>query len=479
MPTLTIHRDGKTVCVDFTGTPTVREILAEAGIFFEHPCGGRSVCGRCAIRIRGAVSGMSSREQAAGHRLSCMTKVYGDAEVFLDAVPDMAILTDEIGKIRVQKNGQVFAAADIGTTTIAVSLYSGTDPVPFFSAGAENPQRRVADDVLGRISYVRDHGGESLQRDLTDTLQNLVLLSGESEGITQWVVTGNTTMLYLLTGRDPAVLGQAPFLPDCSFDENITILGKTAYLPPCIHGFIGADLACAVLASGICERTETAMLCDLGTNGELALWKHRTLYVTSVAMGPALEGVGIRNGCGARNGAIDRVMLTGSGFTVHTIGGKPAIGLCGSGVIDAVACGLERGLIKADGQMEEPMMLVEGIGLYPEDVQSVLLAKAALNAGMSMLMKASGTDAGEIRKVLLCGGFGSRINLIHAAGVGLIPKSFPGITEETGNAAIRGAAMLREEKNKEKIRDIASRAKVVSLGGNPEFNRRFIENLRF
>ena len=122
---------------------------------------------------------------------------------------------------------------------------------------------------------------------------------------------------------------------------------------------------------------------------------------------------------------------------------------------------------------------LEGVRLYQEDVQSVLLAKAALNAGMEMLMNASGTAWKDIWKAYLCGGFGSRMNLVNAAGIGLIPAAFPAIAEEIGNAAIRGAAMLRDDNSKKRIREIASRAKPVLLGGDPAFNRLFTEHLHF
>ena len=480
MPVLTIHRDGQTETVAFEGTPTVREVLAAGGVPFEHPCGGRGTCGQCGIAITGRLSAMTPREKEAGQRLSCLTRLNGDAELKLESKPDIIILKDRTASSHPSTSpADVFAAADLGTTTIVLSLYRGNDPLPFFSAGAENPQRGVADDVLGRISYAREHGGERLQRDAQDTLAKLARSSGEAERITQWTITGNTTMLYLLTGRNPEALGKAPFEPDHRFDETIPFLGRAAYLPPCIHGFIGADLACAVLASGMCDRAETALLCDLGTNGELALWKNGVLYATSVAMGPALEGVGIRNGCGARPGAIDRVSASGNGITVRIIGGEKATGLCGSGVIDAVACGLGLKLIGTDGRMEEPMALAEGVRLYQEDVQSVLLAKAALNAGMEILMNASGTAWKDIWKAYLCGGFGSRMNLVNAAGIGLIPAAFPAIAEEIGNAAIRGAAMLRDDNSKKRIREIASRAKPVLLGGDPAFNRLFTEHLHF
>lgn len=136
------------------------------------------------------------------------------------------------------------------------------------------------------------------------------------------VITGNTTMLYLLTGHDLFPLSHAPFVADALFGAEGTLFGKRCYYPPCLHAFVGADTVCAVLVSGMTEKKETALLCDIGTNGEIALWHKGCLYVASTAAGPAFEGAGIRCGCNSIPGAIDHIEVTEEGLCVHTIDGK-------------------------------------------------------------------------------------------------------------------------------------------------------------
>lgn len=279
-------------------------------------------------------------------------------------------------------------------------------------------------------------------------------------------------------GAESPFLGQAPFAPDEHFDETVL---STAYrrICPCVHGFLGADLLCAVLSSGIHRQKASALLCDIGTNGEIALWKDGKLYAASVAMGPALEGVGIHQGCGAIPGAIDRVVPTGGGMIAGTIGGGPAVGICGSGVLDAIACGLLLGRIDPEGRLTGEMMLRDGIGLDQEDVQAVLLARGAFGAGLERLLDISHTAPEEIQCAYLCGGFGSSLNLVSAGQIGLWPKKWIARTEILGNAALRGAAMLREEDGRKEIRSLAARTEPVLFGGEAAFQAAFLRHLRF
>ena len=535
MPILTVEYGDEVRRIPFGGTPTVRTVLEEAGISPAHPCGGRGVCGQCAADIRGALFPPTEREKELGKRLSCQTRLKGDARIILrrTAGERTEILTDEteayfvrnpLQRERVQNSqpkdtffeGDITAVADIGTTTLALSLYEGNAERPFYSAGDVNPQVSVAADVIGRIHEAEERGTAFLQRSVSEALtalaeeglksqkretlppsvkeklksqaREILPASAEKEmhhglagDITQWIVTGNTTMLYLYTGRNPSCLGRYPFMPDHCFDETIIRpdTGAPVYLPPCVHGFLGADLLCAVLASGMTEKKETALLCDLGTNGEMALWKDGVLYAASAAMGPALEGVGIRQGCPARTGAIDQVSASGFGPAAHTIGGGRAVGICGSGVVDAVACGLDLGLIETDGRMERRMALRDGIGLEQEDVQAVLMAKAAAAAGLETLLQVSHTEVDEIGEAWLCGGFGCRMNLISAARIGLWPGALIRRTRTGGNAALKGAALLRSEDAREKIRFLAKALRQVPLGGNAAFEKAFIRQMRF
>lgn len=483
MPVLRIILGDTETDVPFEGTPTVREALLSAGIRHDHPCGGRGVCGKCAVRISGVLSAPTERERIPGYRLSCVTRLLGDAEIRLSGPDRIAVEgAEENGEDRPATPGtgkqSLTGVFDIGTTTVAFRLLDA-DGTVIAENGTLNPQRDIAADVIGRIAAAKENGTrqtEMIRRCMTDLLRRTGV--PESSGI-RYIVTGNTVMLYLLTGTDPEELGRAPFSVSRRFDETAALPFGDAYLPPCTGAFTGADLSCAVLASRMTESNVPALLCDAGTNGELALWDGKVLRVTSVAAGPAFEGVGIRNGCMNIPGAVNRVRLVNGGLFAETVGGQRARGICGSGVLDAVACGLLRGDIDETGFLAEPLALGNGIALYPEDVRAVQQAKAAVAAGIGRLTEEAGIAAGDIRVWYLCGGFGSRLDPVSAVTVGMLPPEAAGRTAALGNAALNGACALRYDAEKEKLRRIADRAETVTLGGDPAFGKAYIAQMMF
>ena len=248
-------------------------------------------------------------------------------------------------------------------------------------------------------------------------------------------------------------------------------------MTPVTHPLLG-DITCAVLAAGMCERDEISLLCDIGTNGELALWKNGTLYVTSTAAGPAFEGAGIVCGCGSIDGAIDRVWVEDGALRIHTLGDQPPVGLCGSGVIDAVAAGLETEDI--DGAMDEPLILGGDVALHPKDVRAVQLAKAAVAAGIDTLLELSHTAPREIQTMYIAGGFGTHLSLESAAAIGLLPGELCDRAIILGNAALRGAALsLTNPAARKKLGTIATRATHVNLGGDSRFSAHYIDRMIF
>lgn len=490
MPNLTVFIGKEERIFSFSGTPSIREALTGAGIFHSHPCGGRGVCGKCSVRITGILSEPSGRERIPGYRLSCVTRLLGDATVWLpeektvqaEGTMPSAPSGNETGTGR--ETASLTGVFDIGTTTVVLRL-ADDQGHPVAGAGRLNPQREIAADVIGRIAAAKAEGfcqREMILRCMEELIREALGQAPDrirESGIRHWIVTGNTAMLYLLTGTDPDELGHAPFTVTRRFDEMTELPMGKAYLPPCIGAFAGADLACAVLASGMTDHPEPALLCDAGTNGEIALWDGKTLWTASVAVGPAFEGVGIREGCMNVPGAICRVRLVNGSYFAETLDGKPAVGLCGSGVLDAIARGLERGDIDPDGYLESPIVLREGISLYPEDVRAVQLAKAAVAAGILRLTEVSGIEPERIGAWYLCGGFGSHLDPASAITAGLLPSAAAGRISVLGNAALTGACRLTEETEKEKLRRIVSSAQQVTLGGDPAFNSAYIEQMAF
>lgn len=488
MHTLTVFNGSTKYQITFDSTPTVQQVLESAGVFLPHPCGGLGRCGKCAIEVIGSISLPDDAELSAGCRLSCRTRLYGNAVVTLKDFSSFSENTliaegfsEDITPFSGYSNGTIGVAIDIGTTTIAMSVYDLTTGHCLSSKTMLNPQSATAADVMGRIDAAIKGKLSDLQTMLVSTIQTLAENTGYFDRIDKWCLTGNTTMLYLLTGRNPETLAVAPYAADHLFGEEITFFGKPAYLPDCMHAFVGADITCAVLASGICKLSETALLCDIGTNGEIALWKEGTLYVTSTAAGPVFEGAGISCGCQSVPGAVERIVLQEGVLSVRTIGDAKPVGICGSGIIDALACLLENDTIDETGAMEEDsVLLCENITITQEDIRNVQLAKAAIAAGIRTLLEVTETSEEEISTFYLAGGFGKHLNLDSAVKIGLFPSELRNKVKVLGNAALQGAAaMLTDESLKEKAASLTETAKHVSLGGDATFNKLYIEEMFF
>ena len=486
MPILKLWQNSQCREISFTGTPVLADLLQQQGIHAPHPCGGRGFCGKCAIRAEGALSDLTAAEERAGSRLSCQTVVLGDAEVWLREDAGTVEITGEAPSVGETMAGDFGAAVDIGTTTIALKLYDLKTGSLLAQAGCMNPQRSIAADVMGRIGAAIEGKLPALQDMVTGAIRELLETACGGAQISlldvgSMVVTGNTTMLYLLTGRHPGCLAAAPFRADCLFDAQDTLFDIPVYYPACMDAFVGADITCAVLDSGMARRKETALLCDIGTNGEIALWKDGSLYVTSTAAGPAFEGAGISCGCSSIPGAIDRVWLDQGKISVHTIGEQRAVGLCGSGLVDAVAAFLETGDIDETGAVEEDTLpLADSIALIPADVRAVQLAKGAIAAGIRTLLEQATVSEAEIETLYIAGGFGSHLNASSAATIGLIPQQLKDKVVTLGNSALSGAAkMLLDRRNLVSARELAEKAVSVTLSGNNRFHVHFMEAMLF
>ncbi len=488
MPTLTIYGGGAPRTLEFAAPAPLGELLEKAGASPARPCGGRGQCGKCTVTVMGSLSAPTESELRARSRLACQTVLLGDAQVYL---PQRSVWRQiELGSDRPHAAekpmpGAYGAAIDIGTTTVALKLFDLHTGRCIGTGGMPNPQGCVAADVMGRIGAAMAGRLDAMQEQITAALNALLICACAESGtdpqdVESLSITGNTTMLYLLTGRDTRCLSCAPFEADTLFDTETVLLGRRAYLPPCMNAFVGADISCAVLASGMCRSQATALLCDVGTNGEIALWHGGTLYVTSTAAGPAFEGAGISCGCGSVDGAIDRVWDEDGALAIHTIGGAQPVGLCGSGLIDAVAVFLEREDISPTGAADGPLCLCEGVSLQPADIRAVQLAKAAIAAGIEVLMQRAGVSAEDIDLFAIAGGFGSHLNLQSAAAIGLFPPALAARAKVIGNAALDGAAMLLVNTDAvDEIRSIAARARPIPLSGDPAFNDAYIEHMLF
>lgn len=488
MKRLEIIKGDEKAEIYFSGRPLLSSVLEKAGFPIDSPCGGKGKCGKCALEVFGEVSAPTDEEIKHKTRLACKTRLFGDAKAILPETYGISVSvesrTPEMPSCNADFN--YGAVLDIGTTTLALKIFSGDGRVLAESVSA-NPQRSVASDVIGRIEASLKGEAQKLKLQISKAVNDLLSDACEkakidASQIEKTVIVGNTAMLYLLCGINPESIARAPFEADNLFDINIKDPVK-AYLPPCINAFVGADLVCAVLASGMCEKNETALLCDIGTNGEIALWKEGRLYVTSAAAGPAFEGAEISCGCPSMDGAVHRVALENGKITAYTVNNAPAAGICGSGLIDAVAIFLELGYIDASGVSPTELNLpTKGRRVYitNDDIRALQLAKSAVRSAVDTLLDITKTNAHDLSRLYLSGGFGNNLNLDSAMKIGLIPKELLPRTELIGNGALTGGGMLLLDPEAEAAaRKIAFNAIHVELGGNPRFNESFIKNLNF
>lgn len=467
------------------------------------PCGGAGRCGKCRVRASGNLSEVTAEEKkclshedfSQGIRLACCTKVMGDAEVWLAADGAVSQICasgteQEFEQDAMFKNYGV--AIDIGTTTLAAQLYDNSGLISTITA--HNPQRSYGADVISRIGRSVEGEAHELAVCIREGLSDMMIklckqVNCTPEDVDYMVITGNTAMLYLLTEQDAKPLAGAPFIIDEKFGRSIKASqlqlpcnpDTPVYLPRCISAFVGADITTALMASGICTRRESAMLADIGTNGELALWRDGSLFTCSTAAGPAFEGANLSSGMQGAPGAIDHIWVEDGKLVMHTIGDKKPVGICGSGVADLLACLISTEELDESGFLEdEEVELAENVSFTQADVRQVQLAKSAVRAGMETLLKESGVGYDDIDTLSVAGGFGSYLSLDSAAAIGLIPPSLAPRCASIGNAALSGAAMLlRSKKLMEESTALADKADSVDLASNPYFIDKYMEHMMF
>lgn len=250
-----------------------------------------------------------------------------------------------------------------------------------------------------------------------------------------------------------------------------------------MSAFVGADITSALVASQICTRAESALLADIGTNGELALWHEGRLLCCSTAAGPVFEGAAISRGMQAGPGAIDRVTWDSGKLCCHTIADAPAAGICGSGIIDAAAVFCREKIIDETGAFtgeEAEYPLTPEVALTQKDIRMLQLAKSAICAGMLTLLEAEGIAAEGPHRLTIAGGFGSILNLHNAACIGLFPAELEGRACAIGNAALAGASMmlLRGEFQAQGTA-LAEMSETVDLSSSPVFMDNYVECMSF
>jgi uncharacterized 2Fe-2S/4Fe-4S cluster protein (DUF4445 family) len=402
-------------------------------------------------------------------------------------------------------------AVDIGTTKLAVALVDLQSGTTLCSAGIPNPQISYGEDIISRLNYVvRNKQGSQLMSGLIcqavdQLLGDLLHQAGaERRQVVEACLVGNTAMTHLLLGYPVRQLATAPYVAAASDALDVPAdwlglgmaAGASVHIPASIGGFVGADHVAMVLASDLDISDRVSVGIDIGTNTEISLRVpgSEILHAVSCASGPAFEGAHIRDGMRAASGAIEKVRISGEDVLLTTIDQVPAVGICGSGILDTVAELYRNGYLNqnsrfrnnhlglraGEGGLEFLLVAADQSGsgrdivITQKDVNEIVLAKGAIQAGLQVLLEATGTQAEAVQEVIVAGAFGSFLNIHNAIQIGLFPPLPNAQYRQVGNAAALGAKwILISQAARERARQIAGQTRYLELTTYPKFQRQF------
>lgn len=503
-------------------------VLRKENLPIAASCGGAGTCGKCKIKLIFPKEMLITQQEKtklkrdhidAGYRLACMIDVIDDIVIELpiqSSKPQLAPIS-QIDRYKTDDEDGYAFAFDIGTTTIAGFLLDLQTGKTIDCESSLNQQCAYGADVLSRCNYTfENENGLSLLHEIImqqiDYLCKKMLLRNQKQQneIIRIVLVGNPTMMQICANIDLHSIAVAPYQPAFfdSFEIQASDIGldfasstKACFFSQ-ISGFLGADIVSACLANNIGFRKENCLIIDIGTNGEMVLGNHERLYACSTAAGPAFEGGKITCGVGGISGAIDQ--FNPEQIPCYsTIYDKPALGICGSGLIDLVSWMIHKGIIDETGKMdvensfdEKMDACFDELGNYviarksegaqrdvflsQQDVRELQLAKAAIAAGVACLIEQADISYDEIDYVFLAGGFGSYIDYQHACNIGLVPQELIEKMQSAGNAAGVGACMLACSETIRKRSEILSKKiQYVELAQSKSFNEHYIEAMGF
>jgi uncharacterized 2Fe-2S/4Fe-4S cluster protein (DUF4445 family) len=417
-------------------------------------------------------------------------------------------------------------AFDLGTTTVVATLLDLSTGTPLAVASMLNKQQPFGADVITRISAIMMEPGaiDTLARLAHETLAELTAdVCGQAgvdpREVCEVALAGNATMTHIALGIDPEPLGVAPFimaareLPEVrAADLGLPAHPRArAFVFPAFGAYVGGDITAGLLASGMDRDSRTRLFVDIGTNCEIVLGNRDWLLATAAPAGPAFEGAAIRCGMRAADGAIEVVSMTPDGLDLRVIGDAAPAGLCGSGLVDAVASLVGVGLLDRSGRfvpeedaaalapglagrlttlgaervfvlhwLGEPGDVTRSIYLSQRDVRELQFAKAAIATGWNVLLQEAGLAPGDVQQVLLAGSFGSYLSPASAIRLGLVPRLPAARVVSAGNVAGEGAKMaLLSVRERAGALALQQEVRYVELSDRSDFNDAFVEQLQF
>lgn len=505
----------------------LRETLRREGVYIDGTCSDNGTCGRCVVRIICGDAGEPSLQETGllgersadhEHRLACRVTVTGDLDISIDR--ERMLEVDSTGRWKEVWGSPLWrpdlispdrigfgVAVDLGTTSIVAGLFDMSGTRPLDIKAAANPHLPWGEDIISRLDAaaagrdVMTKLKELIWKTVGDQVRSLCMRSGVSGGrITRMVVVGNSAVHHLALGLPTDSLLTPPYLPSVrssvvlsALELPISIqLGHEAvvYFPPLAGGYAGSDALASLLAAKSTGMKKGALL-DVGTNTEIAVWNGDKIMVATAPSGPAFEGGHIKSGMRAEEGAVWSVEIEGGDLRYEVIGKGPAKGICGTGIVDAIASMLRCGIVDSTGLIiEGSHPFVSGgrfvvadknnVALEGKDVATVQKAKAAIAATFQLLLKRMDLEYRDLECVYLAGAFGSRLNLANAVRIGLLPELAPDHYVLAGNTALLGACMiLLSEKAQLETERLSLITNHHSVADDSDFEELFIDNLYF
>jgi uncharacterized 2Fe-2S/4Fe-4S cluster protein (DUF4445 family) len=542
MSSITAYWDQHSITIEAADGQNLLDVLRENGIPVSSPCGGHGKCGKCQVRLRENATEhtvlacqtivTADCDVYLDHPSSISTKgadglieteTVADKLVENDAASDNSIENDTfadklMGNDTASDHKSYGVAVDLGTTTVVLKLFELSSGTELDIESDWNAQLPYGADVISRVQYCITHP-DGLKR-LSDTIQSQICTMLRSLACKHGIdiadihtitLAGNTIMQHIFAEIDPSSIAAAPYTPQTLFDDHHAFSMKEypqmqVILSPCIAGYVGGDIVAGLLSSRLSEKNGTYLFLDIGTNGEMALKDSDGFLCCSVASGPAFEGAEITCGMASHDGAINHISWAEDKLHIETVNDAPPVGLCGSGLLDLLAILLETEVVDETGRLlppdeaedEVPDALLacleedeqengifyltadRNVYLTASDVRKLQLAKAAVAAGISVLLSESGHTLADIDALYIAGGFGKHLNPNSIAAIGMIPSPLKDKIIFLGNSSLAGACQtLLQPDNYDKMLDIQHACRYLELSGNQAFSTEYIEQMMF
>ncbi len=509
----------------------------DSGVYIPSSCYKAGTCKECVIKIESGEEYLNERTIHEKHlkspfRLACQTEIIKDNSTVVCSTlkRDEIIIEDTSYNIKGRNNEYIInpfvvrdnkanvflgneiidsnteniygLAIDIGTTTIVLRLIDIEDGKILKVVSFENPQRFAGSNVMSRILFDTQNRGKQLKRILTSYISDAIKnLTDNPKNIYDVIVGGNTTMRDIFFGLNVKSIGQSPFISINEIEynegkvESTTLVsnGEKMHLPihpkarvfslPLIGNHIGSDISAGLIAIDFHKSNSNSIFIDIGTNTEIIIGNKDKAFASSSPSGPAFEGGGITFGMPALKGAIERINIKGESVNLMVIGNNKPIGICGSGLIDALGELKRTSKINATGRLNngnDKFHINDEIFITENDINQLAQAKGSNSAAIRVLMDKLGLEFEVIDTIFLAGGFGKHIDLDMAKMIGLLPNVPNDKFKRVGNSSIEGLTIALLDKNKKiEIDNFIKKIKTVNLESEPDFFNYFVDGCLF